>query len=324
MVWDYVDKSIDPRTMKSPTYRLLLVAASIATAVSTSITASAAVISSESYWTQATPSGGSYGAGGIAQNSSPDNTAVVQGNTGFNATNKWLSQTSAIGVINTTSLSGSVVQGTTQSGSVDFIAKGVDRTSNRQLASVPTLASTYYLSGLVKVGALANLGTGEYLTSGFLGSAPAFSTINLSTGFHYGVRNVAGTVYLAVFAGGNAYNLLALDSTTVTNTYQIVLKLDVNASGVDTLTAWYATNNASSLTQGLAATSVETWTGASSLDYYALQSHTTVADNRLVYFDEMRLGTALADVTTIPEPATVGLSLLGGILVLLMRRRKAV
>jgi len=286
--------------------------------------ASAAVISTESFWTQATQSGGSYGAGGIAQSTpAPDNTAVVQGNTGFNATNKWVSPTSAIAVTNTVSLSGSVVQGTTANGTVNFIAKGVDRTSSRQLASTPALSGSYYLSGLVNIGTLSKVGTGEYLTSGFLGSAPAFSTINLSTGFHYGVRNVGGTVYLAAFAGGNAYNLLALDASTVTSTYQIVLKLDVNASGTDTLTGWYATNNAASLTQGLAATAVETWTGASSLSYFALQSHTTVNDNRTVYFDEMRLGTTLADVTTIvPEPSTIGLLLLGGILVLRMRRRK--
>ncbi len=287
--------------------------------------ASAAVISTESFWTQATQSGGSYGAGGVAQSTpAPDNTAVVQGNTGFNATNKWVSPTSAISVTNTVSLSGSVVQGTTANGTVNFIAKGVDRTSSRQLASTPALSGSYYLSGLVNVGALSRLGTGEYLTSGFLGSAPAFSTINLSTGFHYGVRNVGGTVYLAAFAGGNAYDLLALDASTVANTYQIVLKLDVNASGMDTLTGWYATNNAASLTQGLAATAVETWTAASSLNYFALQSHTTVNDNRTVYFDEMRLGTTLADVTTVPEPGTVALFTVGGLALVLMRKRKTV
>ncbi|MEI8206456.1 MAG: PEP-CTERM sorting domain-containing protein, partial [Kiritimatiellales bacterium] len=45
-----------------------------------------------------------------------------------------------------------------------------------------------------------------------------------------------------------------------------------------------------------------------------------IASSRAVYLDEFRFGTTLQDVTSIPEPATIGMLGLGGILVMLLRR----
>lgn len=312
--------------MKNTNSSLLLAVACATVAIFLPETASSALISSESFWTQSTVSGGSYGNAAFASASAPANNVVVAGNSGFSAGNPWLNSTGAVVASSTFSLTGSVVPGSTSSGAAALSPRGVDRNSVRQLASTPALSSSYYLSGLVNVGSLTDLDTpGEYLACGFLGNTLAATVVDINTGFHFGVRNDAGTIYLAAFAGGTAYNLLALDGSTIANTYQIVLKLDVNASGTDTLTAWYAQNNATGLTQGLAATSVNTWTGAGSLGYFALQDHSTVSDaSAFVAFDEMRFGTTLADVTTVPEPSTVALFVIGGLFaIIVMRKRKA-
>jgi hypothetical protein len=103
-----------------------------------------------------------------------------------------------------------------------------------------------------------------------------------------------------------------------------VLKLAVNASGNETLTAWYAANGATSLTLGLGATDVgNIWSSTGSLDTFVLQTDASGTTTAYQPFDEMRFGTALADVSAIPEPSTAAL-LAGGAagLVLLGRRRR--
>lgn len=307
-------------------HSILLHAAVCATAAMLlPITASATLISSESFQTQATQSGGTYGTGAIGNVSNPANSVVVVGNSGFSASNAWANPTGSVSVASTTSLTGSVVSGSTQTGSSLLSPRGFDRNSVRQLAATPALSSSYYLSGLVNVGALSDLDTvGEYMACGFLGNTISATTVDINTGFHFGVRNNSGTIYLAAFAGGNAYDLLALNGSTITNTYQIVLQLDVNASGTDTLTAWYAQNNAGSLTQGLAPTSVETWSGAASLGFFAEQAHSTVSDAAaFIAFDEMRFGTSVTDVTAVPEPSTWALlTISGGMTFLMIMRRR--
>jgi hypothetical protein len=116
---------------------------------------------------------------------------------------------------------------------------------------------------------------------------------------HYGVRKNGGVTSLAVFAGGKAFDLLTLDGASAEKIYQVILKLQVSADGEETLTAWYAANGAAAMTEGLAATRIETWARRSDLELVALQrdSTSTVGTKDFVVFDEVRFGTELADVT---------------------------
>ena len=307
--------------MKITKSSLLLAGALAAITFLAPSTASAQLISSESFWTQSPASGGSYEPSSM---NTAVNRAVIAGNFGFDTNNIWNFGTGTIGASTSPSLTGSVVPGSSSNGSARIgFSTNLFRSSWRRLASTPTSSSSYYLSGLVRVGALANLQSDDRAMMGFMATNPAFGVNNFATGFHFGARNDGGTRYLSAFAGNNIYDLLALDSTTVTNTYQIVLSLTVDASGTETLTPLYATSDATVLTLGgVGSASVETWTGAASFDYFALQSRGGGINNgQDVNFDEMRFGTALSDVTTVPEPATVSL-LLGGILFIYLARRK--
>jgi hypothetical protein len=286
--------------------------------------ASAAVIASESFKTN--PSGfpvvGEYTQGSLASGS---NTSVVIGNSGFNTTNVWEFGTSLINVLSTTSLTGSVVPGTTLTGSARVgVGNTLARTSQRQLAAAPPVASTYYLSGLVNATGFTASTNNFFATTGF-GADGAFNAADISEGIHLGIHTSStGALSLAAFAGGSTFDLLALSTPALQNdTYQIVLQLDANSAAVDTLTVWYATSNASGLTLALGPTSVETFSGVASLEYFALQSaSTTAATASTVAFDEVRFGTTLADVTTVPEPGVAGLVLFGGLIGILSRRHR--
>jgi hypothetical protein len=272
--------------------------------------AQAALIASESFKANpvASPVAGEYTQGGIASGS---NTAVIVGNTGFSAAKVWANNYSEFNVMASPSLTSSALPDTAQNGSLRVgRSNGLTRGPSRQLDATPQLSGSYYLSGLVSVDSATSMKNGDYMIMGFLGSAPGFNQASISTGFHLGVRKESDTIYLAAFAGNTVYNLAALPQYNAA--FQIVLRLDVNAAGDETLTGWYAANGASELTLGLAATTIETWSGAGSLGYFAAQEvSASGAEQGVVYFDEMRFGTSLNEVTVKSLPAKIGLFFVG-------------
>ena len=265
--------------------------------------AQAVLIGSESF--QTTVSSSDYTADVHVTDAS--NNKIVVGNTGFGTAEPWLNTTGAITANGWNGMTHSGVVGLTLSGCLRIQPQSsVNRNSRRNLAAVPVTSSTYYLSGLVRLGALNNLRDGQDLSVGFK-QYISDGEYNIGNGMHFGMRRHGGTAYLTASAAGSTYDLLDITGSEA-NVFQIVLKLDANAGGNDTFSAWYAADGDTSLTEGLAATSLETWSDAGYLRRMVAQEKSTYAFNPFGgRFDEIRLGTELADVTTIPEPATLGL-----------------
>jgi len=295
--------------------------------VCAAMAAQGALIGSESFWTTTTnPAPDSqYVVGNIANNniSGYNNTVVVAGNTGFNAGNAWQNGTSGVQVLDNTSLTHNGLVGGSQTGLVRLssFASGTDRNSNRALATTPTTSSSYFMSGLIRGTTVP--ADGKAGTAGFMPSVAA-NTFNISTGFHMGLHVESGSLKIAAFANNQTFNLLTLSTPQLTTTYQVVLRLDVNASGNETLTAWYAANGDTDLTLATNVNQIDIgniWSSAADLGTFALQVRGGGSSSQQIgTFDEMRFGTTLGDVTVIPEPATVGLFAISSAAVLLFRR----
>jgi len=309
------------------------------TLVGLTASAHAQLIASESFWTTANSTNGTaadsttpdnqYWGGttqqSIGRTSAPANNAVVAGNSGFNATNTWQNNTGTNLVTANTSLTHSGLVGGSQVGSliVQSLSSGQgNRNSHRLLAAAPTAASSYFMSALIQ-GSSTVSANGSAATVGFIPSstAPASSVFTISTGFHMGLHAEGGILKIAAFANGQTYNLLNLANT---DTYQVVLRLDVNASGNETLTAWYAANNATSLTQALVPTDIGTfWSTSADLQRFVLQNRGAGDTTEQVgFFDEMRFGTTLGAVTAIPEPSAFALLATSLSALVFLRRRR--
>ena len=270
------------------------------------------------------------------------NRAVVTGNTGFDSTqtgfrtggfdNKiWWGQPTAdnrpshfdfphSGI--TTHPTGS---GTGNSAGLK-VSNSLTRVASRNLASLPPSSSVYYMSGVVRVVNVARLGTDSYASMGLVNESQN-NNIGFNTGMHLGARKSASDIVtLAAFAGGQAFDLsLPAGSTPFTAMWQIVLRLDVNETGDDTLSAWVGLHNATELHEALAPTIVSTFTSTSDLSRFMLQaSQGTAAAADPIFFDEFRFGTTLESVTTmaIPEPAHLAFILgLMGLACMVIKRK---
>lgn len=263
------------------------------------VAAQGALIASESFEADATGTGGIYNTTGTPAYSalgSDSNKAVTVGNIGFNAGNVWLNNTGTFKANTSVALTHNGVVGGSATGAV-LISGSSNKNSNRLLAAMPVVSSSYYFSGLVKCNGGSVLDDGQMVAMGVMDSIAA-DTFDISNGIHIGLRKAGSVTYLAAYANNTAYNLLALDGTTVGNVYQIVLKLDVNASGNETLTAWYAENSDAALTLGLTATDVgDIWQDAGDLDTFTVQVNSGRGQEARV--DEFRFGTELTDVTSL-------------------------
>ena len=241
------------------------------------------------------------------------NHKIVAGNYGFNEDEPWVNITGAVMCNGTPEITDhsaiTTFPGrTSELGSLRIKPqKNINRNSRRNLAitSLP-LSSTYFLSGLIRLGELSHLRDGQDLSMGFKYTIADVEQYKIDDGMHFGVRRHDGAAYLTASAGGNTYDLFDLTSHDA-EVFQIVIRLDVNAAGNDTLTAWYAANGATELTLGLTSTSVETWDSAQDLKMLVAQQKSTYDyDPFGSRFDEVRLGTEFADVTTLPEPGLPG------------------
>lgn len=314
--------------MRSPTYALAALLSLWAGASS----AHAALIASESFQTTDSGAGGTYDAeNGLGY--SP-NTGVLMGNYGFaNSGGKtWVNNTMAA-VANLAGLSHSLTTGTPRTGAVRMgnLSSAIARRVFRTFAAEPPLSNEYYLGGLVNLGAMDNMvGVTQSMAGVTATSGTTVDTFNIGTGIHYGVRKDASGAYLTTAAGGVFRDLLQITSPAIT--YQVVLRITVATSGNELLSAWYAPDGAAELTPGFAGVDVgNLFTSPANLGSLIFQTRNQSGGsntNKWVIFDELRFGTAAADVTAasmIPEPA--GLVAWAGTLAasaaFLRRRRRA-
>lgn len=315
---------------------LHLVATAALTAAGLTTAAQAQLISSESFWTTTTnpPPNSQYLAGPIGSTTGTPaytNTVVVVGNTGFSAANRWTNGTGGIQADAANSLTHNGLVGSSATGSIQlapFTSAIGNRNSSRALAATPTTSSSYFMSGLIR-GASTVSANGKAGTAGFMPSIPSGTTFDITTGIHMGLHVEGEAFKIAAFANNQTFNLLTLGGLgpATTSVHQVVLRLDVNASGNETLTAWYAIDGATILTQGLAPTDIgDFWSSPGDLDTFALQIRGAGASSATIgLFDEMRFGTTLGSVTSIPEPSTHALLALAavGLGAHVVRRRRS-
>ena len=289
-------------------HRAKLVVALSAAACLAASQAGAAPIASESFWVDAT----AYSNGQTLQNGENN----TNGNSGFSSGNTWSTNTGTMRVTNSIPSAGAGLThvnlvGSALDGAMDFRVSH-DRNATRLVDPAPPTSSTYYLSGLVRAnGANAFAVDGDYFARGF-GTGG-----NIGSGIHLGIRrnDSLGGRRLTAFAGNTFFDLgAAADDTT----HMIIVSLSANAGGSDSLTAWI--DNGTTLTEVVTSQSVETFTGSASLVRLALQQRVGDA-NQIVraWGDEIRFGTEMSDVY-VPEPGSLALLGLGGLLVARRRR----
>jgi len=328
ITWKFAKPTLDKDPIMNKNLRIIAAGAAF-TAVGISTSAHAVLISSESFWTvNAAPTNGEYRQGSIANPniSGYNNTTVVAGNTGFNSTNVWQNNTSGVQSTTGVNLTHNGLVGGSLDGSVRLspFASATNRNSNRALAATPTTSSSYFMSGLIR--GTTPPADGQAATAGFMPSVAA-NTFNISTGFHMGLHVDSGSLKIAAFAGNQTFNLLTIEGPTLTATYQVVLRLDVNASGNETLTAWYAANGDTDLTLATNVNQIDIgniWSSAADLGTFALQLRGGGASSTQIgTFDEMRFGTTMGSVTAIPEPSTLVLMVSCLTALVIFRRRRS-
>ncbi len=287
--------------MKSKILLKALLPAVIISLVSTS--AQASLIASEAFWTSPAPE--TYTNGSLASSDSPQG-PVNAGNFGFSTEDVWVNSSGFFRSSNALDYSHTALTPTDgRDGNTHYVgmvkvrgweAAGA-RNSTRALADPLPASDSYYLSGLVTY--WGTMDDGDFMAAGMGANLGTAIIHNIGFGFHFGLSKSDGGVFLSAFAGDQIFTLAPETSGT---TYQVVLRLDVNARGQETLSGWYAADGASELTKGFTA-QVETWGGAEDLSNLVVQMNsatTQVADE--VHLDEIRFGTSLASVTTLPKP----------------------
>jgi len=301
--------------------KILPLASLLVASTAFTTTTSALTIATESFFTDGMAT--TYDDGTQLGNTG-QNDRVPTGTVGFNATNPWNNLTGNVRSFNRGTLLGlthSGLVGTAQPGTGGIQSNSsFDRNSNRVLASTPPTSSSYFLSGLVRLDP-GSAAPDEYrLSMGFMDSIAA-NTVDYSSGFHLGLWNDGTDVNVAVFANDTNFALVPVTDTSTV--YQVVVRLDVNASGNEELSAWYAVDGDTSLTQAISSTVVgDIWDTPGDLDTFVLQSDSNGSTTTWSPFDEMRFGTTLADVSSIPEPSAFGALVGVAVFAWALRRRR--
>jgi VCBS repeat-containing protein len=219
--------------------------------------------------------------------------------------NDWFGSTTAIIRMDDTDgggeLTHNLVSG--EQGGLAKIRASHDRNIRRRMDTDPVGASTYYMSALVSYDGLVQLP--ESLSMGFGNSAD-----NRSTGIYVGIEGGTGHDLVA-YAGGNSYDILAGASFLADTTYLVVLQLDVDASGNENLTAFYATDGATTLDTAFVNESVETFDSVTDLNHlkFKVLGPDTGNTGYHWFLDEARLATSMQDLGIASSSADETLSI---------------
>ena len=295
--------------------RILTALTAAAATVACTTSAQAVLIASDSFATDV--GGDDYTDGAQLRGQSP-----TVGVTGFAGDEEWLGAgTSSLFSTSATSLTHPLVAGTTMQGSVgDFDGGFDDRSNERDLISVPT-STEYFFSFLFQGNGLIDGSFG--LANGGTGSNDDPREL---TGVQVGVGDSdldTDTDFDDVLLYINGTPTTILTDYDTSTTYLALVSI-IDVAGVDTITASvFASGDSLTSPSG---TAVGTATlSAGDLDELALARDTeqSSALDPDLFVDEFRFGTEITDVVVIPEPASLALLGLGGLMLLPRRRRNA-
>jgi hypothetical protein len=183
-------------------------------------------------------------------------------------------------------------------GRMQWLAVGntpADRNLTRQLN--PTVSgSEWWFSIHTNRLAWANSATNTFVVGGF-----ANATGNgLQVGYDASGAADATNPNLVLRSGGTNTFL----ATTVANDNQYVLiRLDVNTAGNDTISVWVDPNSVENL--GAANVIINNQNVSDSLVPFTQSRYQSPGQSGAVFFDEIRLATTFGSITAIPEPSSI-------------------
>ena len=282
----------------------LLTAALAAIAAAPAVPAGAALIARDSFSVDGVANNGDYNVGDLNGQNSTVGIAGFAGNWGQAGT-----ASTGDGDADLGQLSGSLVAGPTFSGLIRTDGSNADRSLFHTVAGVPA-SGRYFFSFLFDSTSLSNIASLGLTPQGLRNPQPV-------QGVRVGVNGAAGDIVLIV----DSARTVLVDDYSVNTTYFALVEVTNDAAGPDTITASIYSSTAADLSAPLgSATTTGEVTGE--LTNLALSKQfANSAGGVVVRFDEFRFGTELGDVAVVPEPSSVGLLGLGGLLLAARRRR---
>ncbi len=273
------------------------------------------LLAKDSFFTTEDGAGGTYD-DGTRLYLDADNGVVVQGTVGFSAAKAWSGGDTSNFTMDNDAAGGG---GLNHSLLLDEIGGAVEvkakdpRMVMRELDVSVLESTTYWMSALAYA---EKHETGEDMSIGFSGSAN-----NRDQGFSVGFEENGGSNNLVAFAGGSSYTLV--EDFALNTSYLLVLKMDVDPLGNETLAGYYAADGGS-LIEAFSGLSLEAFTSTADVSYLQIiVNGNGVSDDREWWFDEPRLATTLAGLgVLVPEPASLAVWGLLAILGLARTRRR--
>jgi hypothetical protein len=186
-----------------------------------------------------------------------------------------------------------------------------DRNLTRQLNPTPSSSEWWMSLTLSRLNWGNDPANNTFIVGGFVDGG--------GSGLQLGYDDAAGDGVpdIVLRSGGINYQIEA--DAPANSTRYLLVKLDVNAGGNDTVSIWNSPADVLSL--GGADVVFNSFDVTSSLTPFTQSKYESPGQSGVAYFDEILLGTTLTSI--IPEPTTMSLLLLGVGGLLAVRRRKA-